>query len=209
MGRVCPAFFPWRSDAALALSRLGRDDEALEVADAELALARRFGAATCVGIALRARALVGLREEAEPYLLEAVAVLETSPAQLELARALVDLGSVRRRAGDRTAARVDLRRGAELAVRCGAQRLSARAHEEMLASGARPRRIALKGVESLTPSERRVAQLAAGGSTNRQIAQELFVTEKTVEGHLARVFDKLDVRSRTVLPQALHSRPAA
>ncbi|HST41538.1 MAG TPA: helix-turn-helix transcriptional regulator, partial [Conexibacter sp.] len=84
-------------------------------------------------------------------------------------------------------------------------RLSDRAREEMLASGARPRRVALSGVDALTPSERRVAELAAGGLTNREVAQALFVTVKTVENHLARVFSKLDLTARGQLPQALNA----
>ena len=203
----CPAIVPWRSDAALLLHELGDRERALALANEELALARGFGAASTVGIALRARALVGERDEVEPLLQEAVAVLEGSPARLQLARALVDLGAARRRAGERVSAREPLLRGAELAVRCGSDRLAAAAQAELLASGARPRRIALKGVEALTPAERRVAQLAAGGRTNRQIAQELYVTEKTVEGHLARAYDKLGIRSRTSLPQALCEVP--
>ncbi len=130
-------------------------------------------------------------------------MLESSGARLELARALIDLGAVLRRDGRRARARELLRRGLELATRCGAERLAAYGRDELQATGARPRRIALSGVESLTPSERRVAQLAAGGDTNRAIAQALFVTEKTVEGHLAHAFDKLGVRSRTRLRDAL------
>ncbi len=107
-----------------------------------------------------------------------------------------------RRGGRRARAREPLRRGLEIAARCGAHGLPP-GREELLATGARPRRTALSGVESLTPSERRVARLAADGLTNRAIAQVLFVTEKTVEGHLAHAFDKLGVRSRTRLRDAL------
>jgi DNA-binding NarL/FixJ family response regulator len=82
-------------------------------------------------------------------------------------------------------------------------RLAARAETELLATGARPRRIALSGLESLTPSERRVAQMAAEGPTNREIAQALFVTPKTVQVHLSSVYRKLGIRSRTQLPDAL------
>jgi DNA-binding NarL/FixJ family response regulator len=138
-----------------------------------------------------------------------VAVLETSPARLELARALVDLGAEMRRARERSAAREPLRRGQELAVRCGAAPLAARAHDELLGTGARPQRVALRGADALTPSERRVARLAADGLTNREIAQALFVTEKTVEAHLRRAFDKLDVRARTQLARALDPEAAA
>ena len=75
----------------------------------------------------------------------------------------------------------------------------------MRATGAKPRRVQLGGLEALTPSERRVAELAAAGLTNREIAQSLFVTARTVEGHLTHVFYKLDVKARTGLPAALAS----
>ena len=93
-------------------------------------------------------------------------------------------------------------------ARCGALRLAGRAREELVAAGARPRRAALSGRDALTPSERRVAQLAADGMTNREIAQALFVTEKTVETHLGRAFMKLGVRSRKQLAQALDRETA-
>ena len=202
-GQTNPAVVPWRSDAALVAWRLGEHELAHALATEELDLARRFGTPRALGIALRAQALVAADATTEARLAEAVTVLEDSGARLELARALIDLGAVFRRDGRRTPARQLLRRGVELAARCGAEQLAARGHEELLATGARPRRTALSGVQSLTPSERRVAQLAADGQTNRAIAQTLFVTEKTVEGHLARAFDKLGVRSRTQLRQAL------
>ena len=130
-------------------------------------------------------------------------MLEPSQARLEHARALVELGSAMRRANRRSEAREPLRRGLELATACGASPLAERAETELLASGARPRRIALSGVDSLTPSERRVAQMAAEGGTNREIAQALFVTQKTVEVHLSSVYRKLDIASRSQLSKAL------
>jgi DNA-binding CsgD family transcriptional regulator len=202
-GAINPAVTPWRSDAALAASRLREHDLARALAAEELEIARRFGAPRALGIALRAEALVAADGTTESLLTEAVTVLEGSGARLEHARALIDLGAVVRRDGRRSAARDLLRRGLELAMRCGAKRLASQSSEELAATGARPRRIALSGVESLTPSERRVAQHAADGLTNRAIAQALFVTEKTVEGHLAHAFDKLGVRSRTRLRDAL------
>ena len=122
---------------------------------------------------------------------------------------MVELGSALRRANRRSEAREPLRRGLELATVCGAVPLAELAETELLATGARPRRIALSGVESLTPSERRVAEMAAEGSTNRQIAQDLFVTTKTVEVHLSSVYRKLDIASRTQLAAALADAPAA
>jgi DNA-binding NarL/FixJ family response regulator len=91
----------------------------------------------------------------------------------------------------------------ELAARCGARPLAARAREELNAAGARPRREWRTGVEALTPGELRVARLAAEGQTNREIAHTLYVTLKTVEGHLARGYAKLGITGRAELPHAL------
>ena len=92
---------------------------------------------------------------------------------LELAHSLTELGAALRRAGTRVAAREPLTEALELAVRCGARRLAARAREELKATGARPRREWRTGVEALTPSELRIVELAAEGHTNREIAQQL------------------------------------
>jgi DNA-binding CsgD family transcriptional regulator len=96
-----------------------------------------------------------------------------------------------------------LREALDVADRCGALRLARRAREDLVATGARPRRLALRGRDALTPSERRVAQLAADGLGNREIAQALFVTARTVEGHLTHAYMKLDISSRDQLPAAL------
>jgi DNA-binding NarL/FixJ family response regulator len=134
---------------------------------------------------------------------EAAAVLEPSPAKLERARALADLGAALRRTGRRVDAREPLRNAVELAQACGAVPLADAARSELVAAGAKPRRQALSGAESLTPSELRVAAMAAEGMTNRDIAQNLFVTPKTVEVHLSSVYRKLDIGSRTQLASAL------
>jgi DNA-binding CsgD family transcriptional regulator len=136
---------------------------------------------------------------------EAVKLLRQAPAAYQLARALTDLGAALRRAGRRADAREPLREGLELARRCGAERLSASAEQELRAAGAKPRRLAFSGVESLTASERRIAELAAGGMTNQQVAEALFVTAKTVENHLGRVYHKLAIHSRAELAGALES----
>jgi DNA-binding CsgD family transcriptional regulator len=119
------------------------------------------------------------------------------------ARALAELGSGLRRAGRRAEARAVLAEARELAHRCGARGLEDQVHEELVVAGARPRRIALSGLDALTASERRVADLAAQGMRNRDIAQALFVTLKTVETHLGRIYAKLGIRSRSQLADAL------
>jgi DNA-binding CsgD family transcriptional regulator len=136
-------------------------------------------------------------------------VLAESEARLEHARALTDLGAALRRAGQRAASREPLRTGLDLAQSCGASALAERAHSELVSSGARPRRLVLRGVDSLTASERRVAEMASERLTNREIAQALYVTEKTVEGHLGHAYRKLDITSRSELPKALIRQPEA
>jgi DNA-binding CsgD family transcriptional regulator len=200
-----PTTVPWRSDAALALAPLGERDEARRLAAEELELAESFGAHRAIGIAQRALALLGDADATVPGLERAVATLRDSPAALDLAIATVDLASAQRRAGQRSAARETATRGQDLAMACGATQLARRALEEALAAGARPRRVARRGVESLTPSELRVARRAAEGLTNREIAEDLFVTIKTVEMHLANAYRKLGVRSRTQLEGALEA----
>jgi DNA-binding CsgD family transcriptional regulator len=193
----------WRSGSVLALLALANLDEARRLAKEELELARRFGAPTAIGVALRA---VGLAEEGVSRierLREAVAVLEGSPAQIELARTLTELGAALRRANQRVASREPLRRALDIGQRRGAKTIVEQAHQELVATGARPRRLLLSGLESLTASERRVAALAAGGMSNREIAQSLFVTVKTVEVHLSNAYRKLDIKSRAELPQSL------
>jgi DNA-binding CsgD family transcriptional regulator len=202
-----PAFAPWRSQAALALHRLGRAGEAVGLARDELELSRRWGAPHTIGVSLRALGLVEGGARGEQLLREAAGVLGDSPARLEHARTLIDLGAALRRANSRSEARKHLREGVDLAHQCGAAALVSRGNEELAATGAHPRKVMLSGLESLTASERRVAQMAAEDVSNKEIAQALFVTVKTVEVHLSRVYRKLDIESRRQLAGAL-SAPA-
>jgi DNA-binding CsgD family transcriptional regulator/tetratricopeptide (TPR) repeat protein len=201
-----PTLWSWRSEAALALAALGDSDRARELAAEEVRLARVLAPPRALGIALRAAGLVAGGSEGLVLLRESEAVLATSGAALEHARALVDHGSALRRAGHRADARPVLREGLEFAVSCGAEVLATRAREELSATGARPRRDRLRGPEALTPSERRVAQMAAEGRSNPEIAQALFLTRRTVETHLTHVYRKLDIRSREELAAALDPR---
>src|SRR5262249_43163303 len=135
-------------------------------------------------------------------LAESVAVLERSESRLELARSLIELGSALRRNGARRAAREPLHRGLELAAGCGASLVGDHARAELLAAGARPRRPRITGRDALTPSEERVAAMACEGLSNRQIAQTLFLSPKTVEMHLGSIYRKLGIRGRRDLPEA-------
>jgi DNA-binding CsgD family transcriptional regulator/predicted negative regulator of RcsB-dependent stress response len=203
LGIENPAFLPWRSGAALALRRLGRQAEARELAREEVELSRRWGAPRTIGMSLRALGLVEGGAAGEHLLREAVDVLVDSPARLEHARALIDLGAAVRRGNSRSEARKLLREGVELAHGCGATVLTERANDELAATGAHRRTVLLSGLDELTASERRVAHMAAEDLSNKEIAQALFVTVKTVEQHLGRVYRKLDISSRKQLPAAL------
>jgi DNA-binding CsgD family transcriptional regulator len=199
-GITNPNIATWRLEAALALVALGEKREARQLADEQLELARKTEITAAVGMALRVRGIV-TGELAD--LQEAVTMLERTEARLELARALLDLGGALRRKGQRVVARAHLRRSLDLAHRCGAQALVQRAHEELRAAGGRPRRPALTGIDALTASERRVARMAAEGLANREIAQRLFVTQRTVETHLMHVFQKLGIHTRAALAPEL------
>jgi DNA-binding CsgD family transcriptional regulator len=198
-----PALVPWRRYAAEGLRMLDRDDEARALVEEELALARRWGAPQAVGAALRALGLLTGGQEGEQHLREAVATLAGSQARVEQARALVDLGAALRRANRRKEAREQLRKGVQVAHAAGAIGLAERANEEIAATGARPRKVLQTGINALTASERRAAQMAAEGMSNKEIAQTLFVTVKTVEVHLSGVYRKLEISSRSQLDTAL------
>lgn len=194
--------------AALAAAAIGDHRLAHEHAEHELELARAFGAPRAVGIALRAHALVAPTPPGRiARLREAVDVLANSPARLDHARALVDLGAALRRDQQRSAAREPLRLALDIALTSGADALAASAQEELAATGAKPRRARITGPTALTPSERRIARMAAKGMTNNQIAQDLFLVPRTVEMHLTSVYRKLSIDSRTQLPEALQAEP--
>src|SRR6266566_5158899 len=200
---TCPGGLPWRSEAALAHLALGDRESAGRLAEEELQLARAFGAPRALGVAKRAAGVVAGGERGASLLREAIDAFERGDASLERARALADLGAMLRRRNRRTEARELLREALDAAHRAGARSLAEYAETELRATGARPRRVLLTGLDSLTASERRIAELASEGLTNREIAQSLFVTARTVEGHLTSVFRKLRVHSRDELPAAL------
>jgi len=202
-----PAMFAaWRSASARALTALNRVDEAQALADEELELARRFGAPRPISVAMRELAHAQAHGDLErpiALLTEAVSISAASEARLEHCRALLELGTVLRRAGRRTDAGRALGSALELARACGARQLQERARAELDVAGTRVQRAARRGADALSPSERRVVALAIEGLSNRQIAEALFVTRKAVEWHLGNAYRKLDVRSRGELAGAL------
>jgi DNA-binding NarL/FixJ family response regulator len=171
------------------------------MAEEAVAITDHWGTPGLRGIARRALARATGGEAGIELLRAAIALLEQSPFVLELAAAQIDLGASLRRAGSRADARDPLRAGLRAAEVAAATPLIEHARQELAATGMRVRRGPSHDV--LTPSEQRIAEMAAAGSTNPQIAQALFVTVKTVESHLAGTYRKLDINSRRELPGAL------
>ena len=200
LGVVNPGVRPWRSSAALAAWQLGELEQARSLAGVEVEQARAANGPRALGIALRVAGLVG----DDPELLdESVAVLERSPARLELAWSLTFAGIAQRRAGRTPQARATLSRALGLATECDAYPLVERTLTELRAAGARPRQRPRTGIGALTASERQTAELAAAGRTTKQIAASLFLSAKTVEGHLTSAFRKLGISSRSELAACL------
>jgi DNA-binding CsgD family transcriptional regulator len=210
-GGASPLASRWRSQAALALLAAGDAERARRLALDDLDLARRWGAASGIGVALRAAALVEGGPSCIERLGEAVELLAGSPERLAHATALTDLGAGLRRGNRRREARDSLRAGMQLAGECGARPLVDRARTELRAAGGRSSDPWGSGTQRLTASERRVAELAAEGLSNPEIAQALFVTRKTVETHLGSVYRKLDISGRGKLHRVLagEAAPAA
>ncbi len=208
-GASQPGFVTWRTTAALAQLALDEPVRARELAEEELELARSGGVTRATLRSLRVLGLASTGTARFDVLEEAVALGADGPVRLEYLHALVDLGAAARRANRRAAVRQPLTKALELARELGVICVAERAMEEMAAGTGRRRRPRQTGTEALTPSERRVAQLAAQGHTTRQIAAELFVTPKTVEFHLHHVYRKLGIPStRAALASVLHENPA-
>lgn len=190
------------------LGAAGRTEEALAVLDAEAAVAREAGLAGALGAILRVRGRVLGGDAGIATATQAVETLRGTDLVLERGWALHDLGALLRREGRPADAREPLREALDVAAERDAVLLARTARDELVAAGARPRRTALRGPASLTPSERRVAELAASGLMNRQIAETLWVSRKTVEVHLGNAYAKLGIRGRTQLADALGGETA-
>ncbi|HYN99940.1 MAG TPA: LuxR C-terminal-related transcriptional regulator, partial [Actinomycetota bacterium] len=198
-GRANLFLTPYRQVLAAALAASGRTADALELSRKELAAAGQWGPGRMLALNLIATGRLAGGEEGLDLLRRAMAMAEESPARLVAAQAFTELGVALRRTGKRLEAIDLLRAGLDVAHRCGAEALVQRAKGELVVLGARPRRHAQSGADALTPAERRVAELAAQGLTNRQIAESLFLTTRTVEHHLTATYQKLGITSRAEL----------
>ncbi|MDW5596291.1 AAA family ATPase [Conexibacter stalactiti] len=191
----------WRALLARALVRGGEQaEEARTLAADHLDWARRWNRPGALGVALRAAALTRPEGERIAVLEEAVQTLASGSLATEQARAGLDLGVALLRGGRRDDGRAALEQALDVAVDRGARDVAQRVAQALEAAGAPARRLRF---DELTASERRVAEHAAAGRTNREIAEELFVTPKTVENHLTRVYAKLGLGSRRELADAL------
>ena len=205
-GWRAPAITEARARLVWLLAARDEHDEAREHVRLLLDAARHSGAPGAIALARRAEARTAASDDEKIEILrDAAALLESSQKQLLRSAILTDLGALLRRSGRRRDAREPLRIALDLAMRADSARTAQRARGELASTGAQPRREALSGVAALTPSERRVADLAAEGLSNRQIAETLWVTLKTVEVHLGRTYGKLGIKSRAELPRALGS----
>jgi len=190
----------WRALLARAIARSGYSEEADRLATRHLEWAEWWGRSAALGTAQRSYALAGPPEERIERMSVAVETLASSPTRTEEAKARTELGVALLRSGRKGDGQKQLEAGLEIATDCGARTTAQAAVEELDIAGAAHRRLAF---DELTASERRVAEYAAEGWTNREIAEELFVTPKTVENHLTRVYSKLGVGSRRDLGTAL------
>ncbi|MFD4600897.1 AAA family ATPase [Streptomyces sp. NPDC058464] len=203
-----PPLLHWYGDLAEALVALGETDAAGAVLRDARARVPHGAPGSVLAALERAEGLceagLGRAREGAVRLRTAVERLRRLPLPVELVRALIALGAVERRARRRNAARQALAEALETATRIGAAPLAARARDELarLAAGERGGETGAGGPE-LTPTEARIAELVGGGATNREVAAELFISVKTVEGALSRVYRKFGVRSRTALAHAM------
>lgn len=202
LGQFSPSVSPWRARAVPGLLALGRRDEARALAEEALTLAQKTASGWAEVVARQALAAAA-PERATELLEGAIEISERRGFLLELARSLVALGSRHRRQGRRRLATELLGQGLERSITSGALALEERARGELIAAGARPRRRAHTDGEVLTTGERRVADLAAQGMSNREIAQALFLSLRTVETHLTHSYQKLGIESRGQLVGAL------
>ncbi|MDQ3758345.1 MAG: AAA family ATPase [Actinomycetota bacterium] len=198
-----PAFLAWRVHAAELWLAKGEPERAKALVEEQIELGEAAESDRAVGLGLRVSAALEDGARAQELLEASVRRLRVAGAPVELARSALELGALLRRNRRRQDARDPLREALELAARAGAKPLQEQALTELAAAGARPRRFMRSGTDALTPSERRVCELAAEDLSNPEIAQTLFVTRATVESHLRSAYRKLDIGSRRDLGKAL------
>jgi DNA-binding CsgD family transcriptional regulator len=186
-----------------AASRTGRPERAAEAMESLSESTRASDTPWARGVEARSRALLADGETAEALYRDAIAWLAPTALRVDLARTHLLYGEWLRREGRRVDARAKLRTAHELFSEFGMEGFAERARVELAATGEHVRSRALQAGDPLTSQESQVAGLAAEGYTNRQIAEHLFISPKTVEYHLKKAYRKLDVTSRTQLARRL------
>ena len=197
-----PLFTPWWSEAALLLAEVGDRSAATSLVEYGDDLVRSWDVPRARGVLLLARAAVTTPAGRVELLEEAVTLLDSPGSRYDQHRAHRALGVVLARLGDHRAARGQLRRATTLALQCGAAPAAAACRELLRRAGGRAAQVEVSGC-ALTAGERRIAELAAAGDTNREIAASLYLSTRTVELHLTNVYRKLGVTGRSGLAAAL------
>ncbi|WP_436942857.1 helix-turn-helix transcriptional regulator [Streptomyces sp. SudanB66_2053] len=200
-----PSFLPWRSAAAMCRLALGDRSAALALAKEELRLARVWNTPRSLGRALHAVAVATAGQGGLALGAEAVRLLRQTPDSRELVSALLSHGRQLAAAGRRAHARKHYQEAARQAEKLGSIRLRIDAERDLRTVGVRHPSALLTGSQSLTGSERRVAELAAAGHTNTEISNLLQITRRTVESHLTRTYRKLGIQGRDSLRAALQA----
>ena len=196
---------PQLIEAAVRTDRIALAERAL---DRLAQTTRASGSEWGLGVEARSRALLSAAEEAEPHYREAIERLSSTSVRSELARAHLLYGEWLRRGGRRVDARNELRTAHVMFTDMGMEAFIERARRELVASGETARKRVVETRDDLTAQERQVAELARDGLSNPEIGARLFLSARTVEWHLHKVFGKLEIRSRHQLAEALASQEA-
>jgi ATP/maltotriose-dependent transcriptional regulator MalT len=204
---VTDGLLPWLSMWALfelveAAARIGDAELAADALNKLAATTQPAGTGLALGIEARCRALLAEGDDAEASYREAIRQLDRTGNRTELARARLVFGEWLRREGRLREARERLRAAEEMFAEIGAEAFAERARRELVATGAKPRQRPLEPREELTPQEEQIARLARDGLTNPEIGAQLFLSPRTVEWHLHKVFGKLGIDSRRGLDAA-------
>jgi DNA-binding CsgD family transcriptional regulator len=201
-------FEPWFSTWSLpelveAAARSGDGDLAHDALERLVETTQPAGTAFAFGVEARSRAMVASGEDAEQFYQDALDQFGRTQLRPELAHSHLVYGEWLRREGRRVDAREQLRTAYELCTAIGMEAFGERARRELVATGEHVRKRSVEAQGQLTPQELQIARLASEGNTNPEIGAQLFLSRRTVEWHLRKVFEKLEIRRRGELPQAL------
>ena len=198
-----PAVIQWAPDLVEAYVRSGRDEDARSALAAFEAQADGTERNWALAASARCRGLLSTEEELDGHFERAIELHRKTPTPFELARTELCFGEQLRRHGRRSDARAPLRSALDAFEKLGAEPWAERARAELGATGETARKRDPAAAGQLTPQELQVALVVAQGATNREAGAALFLSPKTIEAHLGRIYRKLEVRSRTELARLL------